>query len=631
MDLGSAVGAFPNVELAFAYGSGVFQQQGYDDLARKQNANSGSKAPMVDLVFAVADPVAWHRANLERNKSHYSILGSFGAESLAAVQRTGGGRLYYNTLVPLPPEARGSPGQTMKYGVISTADLVDDLFDWRHLYVAGRMHKPVRILRCTQPRILAAARENLRHALRASLLMLPRYFSAVQLYTAVAGLSYTGDFRMVVGENPDKVNNIVAGSLPQFHSLYSPLLSASFPTVAPVLGSVKPLRADASEFELLAAGEALPVNGSVVGSGPVEHGSLPLHTLLSPAAHDPESIDVSALHYEQDTSPEARLALGMGLPYRLQKRMAGAWERQLAGPAYKVWWGRISAALGDVPPSPLATTDPNARSGQLSSTLQQMASIPQSGPSLARAVRLAERGREVMRRLRQQRLQWLVARRERMQTRKEKASQLFSAALARTKAGGTAGAPDSHAHQAMFPDTHDAPSEPTASDGAGAEASHPAAAAASASGPSFASDEVEIRNILELQQAEEGTHAHLGALTSSTAGETARASLDFQRAVSNETIVRFWGSIAERAAANISSGSAAAANAATTLAPASGDVATAAAPYLRPAVAHIVGSAARWQSLKGIATAGPVKAVAYGGAKLRKMVGGLAGRLRRRG
>lgn len=237
MDLPAAVGAFPPVELAFAYGSGVMQQRGYADLAAG-GASRGAPPPMVDLVLAVADPLAWHAENLRRNGAHYSALGRLGAAAVARVQRAGGGRLYYNTLVPLPPAARGAPGQTMKYGVISTADLLDDLLHWRHLYVAGRMHKPVRMLACTQPALLAAARENLRHALRASLLMLPRYFSAVQLYLAVAGLSYTGDFRMVVGENPDKVANIVDGALPHFHALYSPMLAASFPTVAPLAGSL---------------------------------------------------------------------------------------------------------------------------------------------------------------------------------------------------------------------------------------------------------------------------------------------------------------------------------------------------------------------------------------------------------
>ncbi|RYG50021.1 hypothetical protein EON66_12305 [archaeon] len=42
--------------------------------------------------------------------------------------------------VPMP----GVPGVMMKYGVISTHALVDDLLHWRSLYVSGRMHKPVR-------------------------------------------------------------------------------------------------------------------------------------------------------------------------------------------------------------------------------------------------------------------------------------------------------------------------------------------------------------------------------------------------------------------------------------------------------------------------------------------------------
>jgi len=39
---------------------------------------------------------------------------------------------------------------------------------------------------------------------------------------------------------------------------------------------------------------------------------------------------------------------------------------------------------------------------------------------------------------------------------------------------------------------------------------------------------------------------------------------------------------------------------------------------LRPAIAHIVGVAARGQSAKGILTAGPVRATLYASEKLRK-------------
>lgn len=35
--------------------------------------------------------------------------------------------------------------QIIKYGVISTDSLIDDLIHWKTMYVAGRLHKPVGI------------------------------------------------------------------------------------------------------------------------------------------------------------------------------------------------------------------------------------------------------------------------------------------------------------------------------------------------------------------------------------------------------------------------------------------------------------------------------------------------------
>ena len=56
-----------------------------------------------------------------------------------------------------------------------------------------------------------------------------------------------------------------------------------------------------------------------------------------------------------------------------------------------------------------------------------------------------------------------------------------------------------------------------------------------------------------------------------------------------------------------------------------GDLGAAAARFLRPAIAHIVGSHARSQSIKGILTAGPVKATAYAAAKIKKWVRAVLG------
>ena len=58
-------------QFAFAYGSGVLGQKGYD-----HSHAAPSDLPMLDVVLAVRDPLAWHRANLARNPRHYSAVGA---------------------------------------------------------------------------------------------------------------------------------------------------------------------------------------------------------------------------------------------------------------------------------------------------------------------------------------------------------------------------------------------------------------------------------------------------------------------------------------------------------------------------------------------------------------------------
>lgn len=203
----------PNVTFCFAYGSGVKQQLGYDVTQKKKN--------MIDLIFTVDNAHRWHASNLERNPEHYSGLKHLGSSFIAKYQESFGAKVFFNTLIPIPEE-----DVMIKYGVVCTKDLLDDLTTWSNLYLAGRLHKPVEIIRTASgSKIQNAIDSNLRAAVHAALLLLPEKFTEFELYREISNLSYAGDFRMIFGENKDKVNNIVRPQLEGFRNLYAPTLS----------------------------------------------------------------------------------------------------------------------------------------------------------------------------------------------------------------------------------------------------------------------------------------------------------------------------------------------------------------------------------------------------------------------
>ena len=223
--LADMIGAtFPDVEFAFGYGSGVFPQKGGG--AQVLSAIKSS-APMVDMVFAVKDPEAWHSQNLKMNPQHYALLPRvLGAGAITTVQQWSAG-LYYNTLVPVPSPYRLGEGQLMKYGVVCKKALLKDLNEWDTLYCSGRLQKPVSILKSSAS-MAKPLESNLQGALAASVFLLPPNFSELDLYLQITSLSYEGDFRMGIAENPNKIENIVRGnnSLPRFQSLYRPFLDS---------------------------------------------------------------------------------------------------------------------------------------------------------------------------------------------------------------------------------------------------------------------------------------------------------------------------------------------------------------------------------------------------------------------
>lgn len=227
---------FPqDISLAFAYGSAVFRQTG----ASHSHVNNN----MLDFVFAVDDPVTWHTMNLMQNRSHYSFLKYLGPKQISKVQNKYGAGVYYNTLVPCE-------GKVIKYGVVSTDTLIEDLLYWKTLYIAGRLHKPVKILvQKENKQLRTALNTNLKSAVIAAFLMLPESFSEEELYLQIAGLSYSGDFRMIIGEDKSKVMNIVKPNIGHFQKLYSSILQECPQAVyKPTLGKVEVDKSPEGQF-----------------------------------------------------------------------------------------------------------------------------------------------------------------------------------------------------------------------------------------------------------------------------------------------------------------------------------------------------------------------------------------------
>lgn len=213
----------------FAYGSGVFPQESAgknvtdeqfraihprppDALVKAQKGNP----KMIDFIFGVTHTQHWHSINMKQHRNHYSGIASLGSGAVSHVQNWGAG-VYFNPFVEVN-------GMLIKYGVTSIDNLVNDLSSWDSLYLAGRLQKPVKILR-DHPQVRLANQHNLIAAVRTALLLLPSEFTEAQLYSTIAGLSYLGDPRMALPtENKSKVTNIVDNNIVHFRRLYAPLI-----------------------------------------------------------------------------------------------------------------------------------------------------------------------------------------------------------------------------------------------------------------------------------------------------------------------------------------------------------------------------------------------------------------------
>lgn len=216
------------IRYAFAYGSGVFPQKEASGSSSSSSTlhpsapnaiakvQEGSQK-MIDFIFGVSYSQHWHDINISEHRDHYSGVASLGSFAVSKLQDSFGAGCYFNPYVTVN-------GTLIKYGVVNIDTLCHDLSEWNTMYIAGRLQKPVKILR-DNPSVRVANQINLISAVRTALLLLPPDFTEQDLYSTIAGISYMGDPRMTIGgDDPRKVQNIVRGQLTNFRRLYAPLI-----------------------------------------------------------------------------------------------------------------------------------------------------------------------------------------------------------------------------------------------------------------------------------------------------------------------------------------------------------------------------------------------------------------------
>lgn len=209
-ELDGILGTFNSpIQYAFGYGSGVFKQSGYNEKDK----------PQIDLIIAVNDPVEFHRRNMRENSSHYSSMKYLGPNIVSNFQNIGAG-LYFNPFTEIN-------GHQVKYGIVSTRKVLSDLQNWDSFYIAGRLQKPVKILK-NDPTIERFNHLNLKAAATIAKHITMKKndgkLDEFQFYKEITGLSYLGDIRYLLGgENPKKVENIVVKNFDKFREYYEPI------------------------------------------------------------------------------------------------------------------------------------------------------------------------------------------------------------------------------------------------------------------------------------------------------------------------------------------------------------------------------------------------------------------------
>lgn len=308
----------PPADCCIFYGSNFFAQkheetQLHNLFIQKPKGPSGAlpnqgkgfslRSSIDDMLWLVPQKqlLDWHAGNIKERAVHYapliryiSLLGGPLPAARFAILLTeaSGVPILFNCRVPLTPAGN----KLCKYGVVPTEAFIEDLQSWCHFYFAGRMHKPVHISwspgAVAKAKVEEALHYNRLNALRLALLLLPEEVTFKKLLEEIVSLSYQGDIRMLIAEDPNKVQAIVRGQATELSAIYLPLL-AQIPSVQlevnedPALYQALAHLDDPHHLTELLRGKTCPVaspGGSAAISLAIERGLLRVRQDRSPSA-----------------------------------------------------------------------------------------------------------------------------------------------------------------------------------------------------------------------------------------------------------------------------------------------------------------------------------------------------------
>ena len=193
----------PKVLAAYAYGSKIFKQDNAD------NTNS-----LIDLILVVDDIKKWHIENMKINPNDYSTMGANFFKNASKETIKGNTGIAYISDIE-------ENNLKFKYGTIEYKDLLYYLQTWKSFYMPGRFQKTIYPYKEDIELKEAIQRNRNRALLIATYLQNEEYINKNDLLKTLVSLSYMGDTRMSIAENPNKINNLVNGSYQEYNKIYN--------------------------------------------------------------------------------------------------------------------------------------------------------------------------------------------------------------------------------------------------------------------------------------------------------------------------------------------------------------------------------------------------------------------------